>query len=230
MHQLGRLTVELAKKNTDVHKLIDAFTPEKFNAVVLATKSLCVTSNEIAKRTEFGIPSLALKIGYSIRKCIGIERGLCLRKGDLKRNEILLGFLSILDLEWSVRMSSNALATLQSRKLSSLLTGDLIKLSKFLEFMIQETNNDMEREKSFQNWSELASLTLSHIILFNKRRSGEAARMKIEHYTTRPSWQSKGVAEIKESLTEFETKLANSLTIVEIIGKRGRKVLTSVAY
>ncbi|KAJ8943299.1 hypothetical protein NQ314_009788 [Rhamnusium bicolor] len=228
MRQLGRLTIELAKKNTDVHKLIDALTPEKFDAVVLATKSLCVTSNEIAKRTEFGIPSLALKIGYSIRKCIGIERGSCLRKGDLKRNEILLGFLSILDLEWSVRISSNALATLQSRKLNAVdllpITGDLIKLSKFLEFMIQETKNDMEREKSFQNWSKLASLTLSRIILFNKRRSGEAARMKIEHYTKRPSWQSQGIAEMKESLTEFETKLANALTVVEIIGKRGRKV------
>ncbi|CAG9760301.1 unnamed protein product [Ceutorhynchus assimilis] len=228
MRQLGRLTIELAKKNTDVHRLVDALTPEKFDAVVLATKSLCVTSNEIAKRTEFGIPSLALKIGYSIRKCIGIERGLCLRKGDLRRNDTLLGFLSILDLERSIRISSNALATLQSRKLNSVdllpITGDLIKLSKFLEFMIQETKNDLERDHSFQNWSKLASLTLSRIILFNKRRSGEAARMKIEQYTKRPLWQSQGVAEIKESLTEFEIKLANALTVVEIIGKRGKKV------
>ncbi|XP_025834091.1 uncharacterized protein LOC112905601 isoform X2 [Agrilus planipennis] len=228
MRQLGRLTVELAKKNTDVLKLTDALTPDRFDDVVLATKSLCITSKEIAKRTEFGIPSLALKIGYSIRKCIGIERGLCLRNGDLKRNEILLSFLTILDLEWSVRISSNALATLQSRKFNSVdllpVTGDLIKLSKFLEFMIQETKKNMEREKSFQNWSKLASLTLSRIILFNKRRSGEAARMKIEHYTKRASWKSQGVAEMKESLTEFEIKLANALTVVEIIGKRGRKV------
>lgn len=203
MRQLGRLTMEITKGNTDVNMLIDAFTPEKFDAVVLATKSLCSTSNEVAKRSEFGIPSLALKIGYSIRKCIGIERGLCLRKGDLKRNDILLNFLSILDLEWSNRISSNALATLQSRKLNSVdllpITGDLIKLSKLLEFMIQETKSDMQREKIFSNWSKLASLTLSRIILFNKRRSGEAARMKIENYTNRPSWKSQGVAEMKKS-------------------------------
>ncbi|KAG5892254.1 hypothetical protein JTB14_014624 [Gonioctena quinquepunctata] len=228
MRQLGRLTIEITKANTDVDKLIDALTPEKFDVIVSATKSLCSTSNEVAKRTEFGIPSLALKVGYSIRKCIGIERGLCLRKGDLKRNDILLGFLSILDLEWSARISSNALATLQSRKLNAVdllpVTGDLIKLSKFLESMIEETKNDMRREKSFANWSKLASLTLSRIILFNKRRSGEAARMKVENYTNRPAWQSQSVAEMKESLTEFETKLANALTVVEIVGKRGRKV------
>ncbi|CAH1163346.1 unnamed protein product, partial [Phaedon cochleariae] len=228
MRQLGRLTIELTKGNTNVNKLIDALTPEMFDAVVSATKSLCSTSTEEAKRTEFGIPSLALKIGYSIRKCIGIERGLCLRKGDLKRNDILLGFLSILDLEWSVRISSNALATLQSRKLNSVdllpITGDLIKLSKFLEFMIGETKNDMKREKSFQNWSKLASLTLSRIILFNKRRSGEAARMRVENYTNRPAWQSQSVAEMRESLTEFENQLASALTVVEIVGKRGRKV------
>lgn len=228
MRQLARLTIELTKKNTEINTLIDALTPEKFDAVVLATKSLCVTSTEIAKRTEFEIPSLALKIGYSLRKCIGIERGLCLRRGDLKRNEILLAFLSILDLEWSVRISSNALFTLQSRKLNSVdllpITADLIKLSKYLEFMIQETKDDIEREKNFSNWSKLASLTLSRIILFNKRRSGEAARMKIENYTKRPSWKSQGISEMKESLTEFENKLANALTVVEIIGKRGRKV------
>nr|CAI5862537.1 unnamed protein product [Callosobruchus analis] len=93
MRQLGRLTIELARKNEHVQRLTDALTPK----------------NEVAKRTEFGIPSLALKIGYSIRKCIGIERGLTLRKGDLKRNEALLAFLSILDLEWSTRISSSAL-------------------------------------------------------------------------------------------------------------------------
>lgn len=41
MRQLGRLTIEIAKKNTDVHRLIDALVPEKFDAVVSATKSLC---------------------------------------------------------------------------------------------------------------------------------------------------------------------------------------------
>nr|CAH7740573.1 unnamed protein product [Callosobruchus chinensis] len=175
--------------------------------------------SEVAKRTEFGIPPLALKIGHSIRKCIGIERGLSLRKGDLRRNETLLALLSILDLRLPYSLY---------RKLNSVdlipVTGDLIKPSKFLEFMIQDTKNNMEREKSFYNWSKLASLTLSRIILLNKRRSGEAARMKIEHYTKRSSWKSRGVAEMKESLTEFETKLANDLTVVEIVGKRERKV------
>ncbi|CAG9824530.1 unnamed protein product [Phaedon cochleariae] len=164
--QLERITIELTKGNTNIYKLIDALTPERFDAVVSATKSFCSTSTEVAKRTEFGIRSLTLKIGYSIKKCIGIEKELCLRKGDLKRNDILLGFLSILDLKWSVRISSYASATLQSRKLNSVdslpITGDLIKLSKSLEFMIEETkNDDMKRKKSSQNWSELKSLTLS---------------------------------------------------------------------
>nr|CAI5839771.1 unnamed protein product [Callosobruchus analis] len=48
--------------------------------------------------------------------------------------------------------------------------------------------------------------------------------MKIEQFTKRSSWKSQGVAEMRESLTEFETKLANALTVVEIVGKRERKV------
>nr|CAI5856621.1 unnamed protein product [Callosobruchus analis] len=187
MRQLGRLTIAMARKNEHVQRLTDALTLKMFDAVVSATKSICLISQEVAKRTEFGIPSLVLKIGYSIRKCIGIERGLSLRKDGLKRNEALLAFLSILDLEWSTRISSSALATLQSRKLNSVdllpVTGDLIKLNKYLECMIQQTKNHMEREKNFQNLTEM-----------------------------------------RESLTEFETKLANALTVVEIIGKREGKV------
>ncbi|KAG5862967.1 hypothetical protein JTB14_037441 [Gonioctena quinquepunctata] len=49
MRQLGRLTIEITKANTDVDKLIDALTPEKFDVAFSATKSLRSTSYEVAK-------------------------------------------------------------------------------------------------------------------------------------------------------------------------------------
>lgn len=70
----------------------------------------------------------------------------------------------------------------------------------------------------------LASLTLTRIILFNKRRSGEASKMTLMQYSARPNWEQLGTEETKNSLSPFERKLATSLTIVQIIGKRGRKV------
>lgn len=75
-----------------------------------------------------------------------------------------------------------------------------------------------------QTWSTLASLTLSRIILFNKRRSGEASKMTLSQYESKPNWQDASLQELTNSLTAFETKLASSLTMIEIVGKIGRKV------
>ncbi|CAH0561735.1 unnamed protein product [Brassicogethes aeneus] len=53
MRQLGRLTLQLIEKC-----LGDALKPEKFDAIIKATKQLCVETKEVAKRPEFGVPSL----------------------------------------------------------------------------------------------------------------------------------------------------------------------------
>ena len=135
-----------------------------------------------------------------------------------------MAFLSLLKIEWSVRISSNALKTLQMRKNNAAdllpITSDLVKLSNFLEFEMKKTKEN----QSSENYVKLASLTLSRIILFNKRRSGEAARMTLNQYSSRPKWGETGTQEMKNSLTPFENKLASTLTIVKIIGKRGRIV------
>ncbi|CAG9773503.1 unnamed protein product [Ceutorhynchus assimilis] len=55
-------------------------------------------------------------------------------------------------------------------------------------------------------------------------RSGEAARMTLVAYSSRPKWSDQSTEELKHSLTDFEKKLADQLTLVEIVGKRGRKV------
>ncbi|KAJ8964047.1 hypothetical protein NQ314_005188 [Rhamnusium bicolor] len=80
-------------------------------------KAICLSTKEDpTKRPEFAIPSLALKIGYGIKKCAAIERGQALRRGDLGKNKKYMAFLHLLNLEWSVRISSNALSTLYTRK------------------------------------------------------------------------------------------------------------------
>ncbi|XP_060522328.1 uncharacterized protein LOC132699555 [Cylas formicarius] len=228
MRQLARLTLKLGEIDNSKRQLTDFLVPQMFDLIIQATKSLCVTHQNVALRPEFELPSLALKIGYALKKCAAIKRGSCLRGGNLSGNETLLCFLSLMDLEWNTRVSSSALATMYNRKMNAAellpLTSDLIKLSSYL-------NEEMTKEQIFlsncatiKTWSRLASLTLSKIILFNKRRSGESARMTIVAYSSRPNWSSQSTEKLKKSLTDFERKLADKLTLVEIVGKRGRKV------
>ncbi|KAG5882523.1 hypothetical protein JTB14_006795 [Gonioctena quinquepunctata] len=46
----------------------------------------------------------------------------------------------------------------------------------------------------------------------------------MQQYATRPSWNNQGTEEMKNSLTHFERKLASNLTLVQVVGKRGRRV------
>lgn len=117
--------------------MIDALQPNKFDTVVMATKTLCVESREPGDRPSFKTPSTALKIGYGIRRIVSIERGKALKKGDLRKSEEMLSFLSVFDIEWSTRVSSSALSTLSLRKMNSVdllpISEDLVKLNKFIE-------------------------------------------------------------------------------------------------
>ncbi|XP_068739208.1 uncharacterized protein [Montipora capricornis] len=60
--------------------------------------------------------------------------------------------------------------------------------------------------------------------MFNKRRGGEASRMLLKSYLNRPDWNQVNNPEIMSTLSEFEKELSKRLDMVEIIGKRGKKV------
>lgn len=57
------------------------------------SNKLCVSTKEVTNRPEFAIPSLVLKKGYALRKCISIEREQALRAGDLKSDKSFLSLL-----------------------------------------------------------------------------------------------------------------------------------------
>lgn len=230
MRQMGRLLIKLREidKEGDGSKDLSIYiNPGKFDLIIQATKLLCVTQAGTYQRPEFSIPSLALKIGHGIRKCAGYLRGTALRRQNSGEDNSIQSFLHLMDLEWSTRISSNALSTLHNRKLNSEellpLTTDLMKLNKHINTSISSLVQEVKHACNQQAWNKLACLVLSRIILFNKRRSGEASKLTINQYLSKPSW-TQGNEEIKKSLTPVETKLAERLGIVEILGKRGRKV------
>ncbi|XP_050497351.1 uncharacterized protein LOC126878588 [Diabrotica virgifera virgifera] len=231
MRQLARLVISLKKlTNSRSQTLGDFLVPEKFDVVVQATKHISLTMAASSNcRPEFHTPSLALKLGYALKKCVAIQRGTALRAGNMKKNKSLLSFLQLMKMEWSIRISSNAISTLYRRKLNSTqllpITTDLVKLSNYIDTNMLKAKQELIQDYTNNyKWTRLATLTLSRIILFNKRRSGEAAKMKLTDYISRPTWAEQNTDEIKNSLTIIEKKLAESLTVVEIEGKRGKKV------
>ncbi|CAM4569659.1 unnamed protein product [Leuciscus chuanchicus] len=72
------------------------------------------------------------------------------------------------------------------------------------------------------SFAALAKVTLSQVILFNRRREAEVSRMLLSSFKSRDS--SELHEDIAICLSEFERKLCLHFTRVEIRGKRGRKV------
>ncbi|CAH1972179.1 unnamed protein product [Acanthoscelides obtectus] len=131
-------------------------------------------------------------------------------------------------MEWASHISSNALNTLYSRKMNKTqllpITEDLLKLNTFISNSIKMNKERLQTFSDSESWKMLAYCLLARIILFNKRRSEEAARLTIDSYNSRPQWSEQSTTELKNSLTPFEVKLAERLAVVEIPGKRAKKV------
>ena len=72
------------------------------------------------------------------------------------------------------------------------------------------------------NWVRLAELTLTTIILFNRKRQGEVSKMKVSEYTDGKA--NRHNRDILSELSQFEQDLCKTLSRIEITGKRGRTV------
>ena len=68
----------------------------------------------------------------------------------------------------------------------------------------------------------MVTCTLAGIILLNRRRSGEVAKVKVVYFSK--SVDDVVQDEVKKSLTPFEQELCKTLKRIEIRGKHGRKV------
>ncbi|KAK4874472.1 hypothetical protein RN001_013832 [Aquatica leii] len=196
----------------------------------VVVKHLCLSQRTKIHHVDYGIPSLALKLDHTLRKCALIARGIVLRKGDLQISKQMEPFLDLMNIEWNAKVLSAALRTLRQKKMNPPqllpLTDDLITVNKYLENVMKESTNKIRNSFNPQMWAKLAAVTSCRIILFNKRRSGKASGMTLTQYAWRPNWKEQSTSKIKATLTPIENNLANRLTIVEVLGKS--RALTKV--
>ena len=87
---------------------------------------------------------------------------------------------------------------------------------------IEKKTRDLLSSPEYTTWKKLAQVTMSRLILFNKRRSGEVSCLLLKSYQDRPKWEEGVNKEILDSLQGLE------LTLIEVPGKKNRKVPTLV--
>ena len=215
MRTLARLLLkvqEMEDSNSTVQFLMDCISPNMFDIIIKATKSLCGYSQCTAEAgASFLKPGLALNIGYDLRKAALLLRGQAIRLRDKDLLENVNGFTQLYELEWKVFISSAAGRSLDENKFQTPgalpLTSDLIKLREFCSTEIPAAIARLEVQPCLQDWRFLAELTASRLIIFNKRRGNEGTKITIEEFEKRPNWKEIQMEDVVKSLQPLEKEL-----------------------
>ena len=212
MRELGHLVKHLmVAENNKAIQLRNYIKPEKFDTIVKAVKETSgfMPSNG---QLEINIPSLALKLGYSIKKCASLLHNQALRARNENQVKEVKSFLKIMATEWEYKISHHSISTLKERKYNTVqvlpLAEDIAKLRKFLDDEIANKTSQLEKLPTAKNWTSLAKLLLARIVMLNKRRGGEASKLLLKSYEEIPEWTKNATSEILSSLSPLEQRLS----------------------
>ncbi|XP_020314650.2 uncharacterized protein LOC109869147 [Oncorhynchus kisutch] len=222
MRELARFVLAVNEMDCGVQYLHEVCVPSKFKLAVHAARKM---SGHDPASDRYKTPSLALKIGYSLKRATEIAFGESRMTEDREAEEQAKRFIELLENDWNncfSGLSLSAVPMCDEVDVSS-LTEDLIKLQKFLKVAEDTAKKELLENPTNTVWKKLNETLLAEIALFNRKRTGEVAKMLLETYTNRK--KAPASADIFNNLSRLEQELGDDkLTRLEIEGKNGRKM------
>ncbi|KAL0970083.1 hypothetical protein UPYG_G00236930 [Umbra pygmaea] len=222
MREVARLVIK-ARSISPLEHIEDFIMPCNFNYVVDAVRAVAGYNEN---SNLYGIASLAVKLGHSLKKVANIIECNALMLGNAKMAKSAQNFSTLYEKQWNESISATALHSLNQAKWNKPkvlpFTEDIKKLHFFLASKHKECMKALREEPSPTTYASLSKVTLNQVILFNRRREGEVSNMLMKSYISKD--KTKMHEDIAVGLSSFEKKLCEYFQRVEICGKRGRKV------
>ena len=132
VREVGRLMVQL-RTDHGMSSLSDALNPANFSQLVTSVRKVAGFNSDTK---SFASPSLALKLGHSLKKCAISLLGIALRNGCKDEEDKANAFIRLCDIEWTDEVCRRALCTLHDQKLNKVtilpLAEDISKMHEFL--------------------------------------------------------------------------------------------------
>lgn len=199
-----------------------------FDAFIEVVEALCGLHTDDTGHRYLATPSLSLMIGNILPKCCQIKKGMAIRRGDDEQVKQVDRFMDLFKLEYANALSCPALTTLKTRHYNKLdelpSTEDLIKLKSYTDEQISSLTNLLKCESSYNSWRSLSEVVLVRLLVFNKRRASEPAKLELLQYVNRPDWKSASNRELIDNLKPVEKLLLDRMDMVQVPGKRNRRV------
>ncbi|XP_067307424.1 uncharacterized protein [Pseudorasbora parva] len=227
MRELGRL-VWKGRQVSPLKSLEEYIDPANFQHTVNAVRAVTGFQCETNKMV---VPTLAKKLGQSLMKVADIvscDARIC---GDTTKVQKAEDFKHIYQTRWREMISCHAHNTLEGKRYNAPLilpfADDVKKLHIYLKEKQQEYYSTLFNAPNTKTWAKLAKVTLAQMIIFNRKRQGEACLMPVQSFESRDT--STLNTDIADSLSEVEQALCKYFSRVEIRGKRGRKIAVLLA-
>ena len=163
-------------------------------------------------------PSALMRLTQTLSQIIGVLKVDALRKVDWSQVKIWNAAPSLLEF-YLTPLARNAHKMLKShacgvpQDLPDVST--IQTFSKYLDSFISQT------ERTRANHSKIAKAVLARLLLFNKRRSSEVAKIKKSDWEKRGNWKENALKDF-EALDETEKVMVKTSEILYVVGK-GRK-------
>jgi len=103
-------------------------------------------------------------------------------------------------------------------------TSDLMKLKAYAEEQMNLLTEKLKEEPQYQHWRKLSEVVLTRLLVFNKRRASEPAKLELSEYVNRPQWKKHSNRELIDNLQPLEHKLMERMDMIQVPGKRNSKV------
>ncbi|XP_074468762.1 uncharacterized protein LOC141753956 isoform X2 [Sebastes fasciatus] len=181
LREMGRLLLTLHEKS--IFSFEDAIKPENFCKTVEAVKDIACFDK---KMHSYNKPSLALKLGHSLKKmCTIVLTG---ADGNEQTMRDAKTFIKLCEKEWSELVSQTALASLGGRKVNKPstipFTRDVQVFYRYLETASASASESLKKYESPQVYSALCRVTLAQTSILSKC-APEVSKMTLKTFQER---------------------------------------------
>jgi len=192
--------------------------PQNYDLVARCAQTLSKSALEMPR-----------KIGHTIRKCLVLLKGVGLRTSDQDLIRNIEHFNGLMETEWSDLVSGKSLKKQYQKKMNKdyplPTTPDVTKLLSHIQDACKKAYKSLLNSTSNSDWRALAEGLLAAVVVFNKRRAGEASRIKIDDVNNSAK-RIKIQEECCLSLSKNETEMISQHFVIYSAGKKGRHVPT----
>ena len=191
MRELARLVLDLEHNSEgEIRTLEQDLHVKNFDKMITSVRQIAQYSGE---SHSFKKGSLALKLGYSVKKCAIIMKSQAIQQCDKVQIENADNFLSLFNGNLCDHISSSANMSLEKEKFNK---PQLLPTCREVQKLYSYLKN-LEAD----DYPTLAKAVICQISLFNRKRGGEVQRMTIEDFEKGKRGQGSVDDEILKSLS-----------------------------